>query len=477
MDVTNTTARIQLPPNTTFNQYEIEYTPGADDWYEVQSTTISNLAPGYPYQFRFRAKCGAGYTAYHYIDFTTDCLDPNNVTLGSISAYQVTLYAPDITQYEIQYSLAARDEWETLPYYYSTITSLEPGTTYDLRIRGRCVIPGPYRTLQVTTLCPTLESLQVTDINFYNAFVIATQTYVAPTTLEYSPDKVTWAPVNESRVLSSLVAGTRYYVRGKAKCADTDSDFTTVEFTTRCPEIKHITATAITPFSARVTWTDESNTNRYSIEYTLSNGTKTITETTAQHFDLEGLAPGTLVQIRVSPPCVSAPTSTHISFTTACYTPYDLAVGTITHTTADLSWTADFSASPYTLEYSITGTNTWQQTQTTSEALTLTNLRPGTHYEVRVRINCTDKPENYAFATFETLLYTKTVYFPNPTNNQVTIHPSKNLIGNPFVLCDNLGKIIASGILTDYRIDLSTASPGIYLLKIEGEAFMKITKQ
>ncbi|MBT1690828.1 FG-GAP-like repeat-containing protein [Dawidia soli] len=476
MEVTNTTAKILLPANTTFDQYEIEYRTGNYDWSTVSSNTINYLTPGYPYQFRVRAKCGAGFTAYHAINFTTDCVDPNNVTLGTVSANYVTLNAPDINKYEIQYSPAGKNEWTTHESYSYTIYSLAPGTTYDLRIRGRCVVPSPYRSLQFTTVCPSLSSLAISEITYNSAIVIGIN-YAVDVTLEYSRDNISWTRVGTNRFLYPLVPGTRYFVRGKIDCANTAPDFTIREFTTPCPTVSFLTTDAVTPTGARISWYDESNTDGYRVRYTLPTGGIATVETSDRYFVLDGFAPGSEITAEVAPRCVGEPAYTRTTFVTDCYTPQDLIAGNVTHTTARLTWSAAFSASPFVVDYAVRGTNTWQTLQTADTQLTLTGLQPGTGYEVRVRIICQDRTADRARVYLQTPLYEKTVYFPNPTDGTVVIHPSRDLIGHPFVLCDNLGRTIASGLLAAYTVDLSPYPPGIYLLKIEGEDLMKITKR
>ncbi|MFM7430872.1 MAG: T9SS type A sorting domain-containing protein [Flammeovirgaceae bacterium] len=64
----------------------------------------------------------------------------------------------------------------------------------------------------------------------------------------------------------------------------------------------------------------------------------------------------------------------------------------------------------------------------------------------------------------------------SPTEKSITIFPAKNLIGSTFSMYDNTGKQVVNGELIDYTIDLSILSPGIYMLKIDGEKPLKIVK-
>ena len=156
--------------------------------------------------------------------------------------------------------------------------------------------------------------------------------------------------------------------------------------------------------------------------------------------------------------------------------PFNLSANDITYTTAELSWNDNFSGVPYYVDYAIVGTNDWSTSVTESTAISLSGLRPGAKYEARVHIDCTSETPAYAAVQFETNLYNETAVTPNPTDSKITIHPSKNLIGNNFSIYDNAGKRLADGQLIDYTIDLTNFSPGVYMLKIDGEKILRIIK-
>jgi hypothetical protein len=77
---------------------------------------------------------------------------------------------------------------------------------------------------------------------------------------------------------------------------------------------------------------------------------------------------------------------------------------------------------------------------------------------------------------FRTRVYDETTVAPNPTEDEVTIYPSKNLIGRRFSILDHTGRRVADGKLIDYTLDMSDFSAGLYTLTIEGEKPMKIVK-
>ena len=181
--------------------------------------------------------------------------------------------------------------------------------------------------------------------------------------------------------------------------------------------------------------------------------------------------------ISVTPECTDVKASVSTTFTTVCYAPVDLSADFITHTSAELSWHADYSGPPFSIDYSIVGSNVWSTIESASTKVALEELRPGTEYEARVHIKCPSITAPHASVRFETSLYGETVIAPNPTDNLITIFPSKRVIGNYFVIYDAAGRKVADGKLRDYTINLSAFSAGIYILKIDGEEPVKVIKR
>jgi hypothetical protein len=205
-------------------------------------------------------------------------------------------------------------------------------------------------------------------------------------------------------------------------------------------------------------------------------GKATTIETSSTSFNLNGLNPGTQYTVAIAPQCIATKDFTSMTFNTVCYVPFNLSANDITYTTVELSWDDSFGGIPYSIDYSILGSNSWQTTKTALTNTSLTGLRPGTKYEARVHITCQSVAAPYASLVFETNLYAETTFAPNPTDSKTTIYPSRNLIGSYFSIYDTAGKMIVSGELLDYTIDLTNFSIGIYTLKIDGEKPMKMVK-
>ena len=478
----NYSATIVLPANTTFDQFQIDYSVvGTPYWYQITSPTFS-VQYATSYKLRIRAKCYIGFTDYAYKTFTTDCVNTSSFSLYNINTNSVDVQAIDINSFEIQYSPSGKNEWLTLEYSYSynssRINNLLPGTTYDIRFRGRCNFTVEFNYRQFTTLCPKLISISMTNIRFNSATVNWTGSYSGSVILEYSTDLQNWTLIGADRVMSQLQPAQKYFVRGKMACTNLDSDYINTSFTTLCPKVFGLITDSVTPFSARVQWFDESATANYTLLYSLSSGgPETSIQVNSTSYVINGLEPGTNYVVRVAPYCINTKDFTSLTFTTICHTPFDLIASDITYTGSRFSWSDTFSPVPYSLDYSIVGSTAWKTIQSTSKEVTLEGLRPATKYEARVHITCRSVNPWYASVFFETNAYGETSFAPNPTDKSITLYPSKNLIGNTFSIYDNSGKLIVSGQLLDYALDLSLLSPGFYTLKIDGEKPLKIIKQ
>jgi hypothetical protein len=389
----------------------------------------------------------------------------------------VSLSATNLGSFEVQYSKAGKEEWVGVSRYANQISNLLPGTTYDLRYRGRCYTPAEFNYTRFTTLCPALSSIIINQITYNKAVVSWTSSYEGEAIFEYSADYVNWTLIDDSRTMLSLNSGKLYFVRGRLSCTDINSDFIYASFTTLCPKVSALTINDITPFTAHIRWADDSGTGSYTVNYSTTAGEMKTVVTNSTSFFLDDLTPGTRYEVSVAPECIGAKSFTSSVFNTVCYMPNNLRAGAITHTTAELLWDDHFSGIPYSIEYAIVGSDVWLTTESAITSASLDGLRPGTIYEARVHINCLNVLAPYASILFETSLYGATTFSPNPTENTITIYPSKNIIGNNYGMYDNTGRRVADGKLLDYTFNLSDLSSGMYILNIDGEQPMKIVKQ
>jgi Secretion system C-terminal sorting domain/Fibronectin type III domain len=71
-----------------------------------------------------------------------------------------------------------------------------------------------------------------------------------------------------------------------------------------------------------------------------------------------------------------------------CDPPTNLAAGTITTNSIDISWTSTTNATSYTVEYKLTSTSTWTTATTNNLTYTLNSLSQNTGYNIRVKASC-----------------------------------------------------------------------------------------
>ncbi len=88
---------------------------------------------------------------------------------------------------------------------------------------------------------------------------------------------------------------------------------------------------------------------------------------------------------------------------TTCNTPSGLAAGSITSSSASISWGATAGAVSYNLQYKLGTATTWSTVNTTSTSYTLSGLTSGTPYNAQVRTVCGGGSSAYSSAiTFTT---------------------------------------------------------------------------
>ncbi len=165
-----------------------------------------------------------------------------------------------------------------------------------------------------------------------------------------------------------------------------------------CMKTQGIVATEVGPDFAVIDWIEYGTSESWLVSY---NG---VTVEADEHpFTLTGLQPETEYTIAVSPTCDTIWNNT-VTITTleTCPVPV-ITLGTVTATTADLSWTTSFCEG-YTVVYResiVRVAGEWQTLSVDEAAVTLTNLVPEADYEVKVVPDC-DPTKESTILTFTT---------------------------------------------------------------------------
>lgn len=84
---------------------------------------------------------------------------------------------------------------------------------------------------------------------------------------------------------------------------------------------------------------------------------------------------------------------------TACGTPGSLSAGSLTQTSATLSWGAVSGATSYNLQYKTSASGTWTTVSTTSASYALSGLTSATVYNFQVQAVCASGNSSYSAAT------------------------------------------------------------------------------
>jgi hypothetical protein len=211
--------------------------------------------------------------------------------------------------------------------------------------------------------------------------------------------------------ITGLSPLTLYDVRVKANCASGNSGFTVAQFTTSfCGSPLEIYSNNITPTTVDLSWLFAVNgANDYTVEFKPANTTTWIAATTIinNSFTLTGLTPSTLYDWRVRGNCTIYPGDfIAAQFTTTaavCTAPTGLSSGSISSSSALVSWAAAPFALSYSVEFKPANATNWISAGAIfGNSVNLSNLVPNTIYDWRVVTNCSFGVSGFATAQFTT---------------------------------------------------------------------------
>lgn len=178
-----------------------------------------------------------------------------------------------------------------------------------------------------------------------------------------------------------------------------------------CDALTGLSVSQISTTSATVSWNAVSGISSYTLEYKPStSSTYTTLNVNTNSRSLTGLTANTTYNVRVRYTCSNGTTADYAitSFTTesdsqSCSAVTGLSVGSITQTSATVSWSGVSGVSSYTVEYKPTSSSSYTSVTANGTSTNLTGLAAGTSYDVRVRYTCSNgEPSEYASSTFTT---------------------------------------------------------------------------
>ncbi|MDO7875460.1 fibronectin type III domain-containing protein [Hymenobacter sp. ASUV-10] len=396
------------------------------------------------------------------ITAATACAAPTGLSVGSITAITASLSftaSGSATSYVVTTSPATTTQ--TVTASPVTLTGLTGGTSYTVFVQSSCAA-GATSTAAATTfttaappVCNAVSNAAVGSITATSASLSFTasagaSTYVITTSPTTSTYTVTASPV----ALTGLTAGTSYTVNIQTNCSNGGSATASITFGTppandNCAgAIQLISGTSCTTTAGSVTGATQSqaastcngatSTTALDVWYSfVATGTTHTVTLNSPGFDgvvqafggscgslsslgcrdqnaagtetlsLTGLTANTRYYIRVYP-YDTAPTNGSFTLCVTgtvaptCAAPTALSAGSITNTSAGISFTPNAQASSYTVT---TSPATTTQTITASPA-SLTGLTPGTSYTVSIATSCqnglTSTAATTTFATTNT---------------------------------------------------------------------------
>ncbi len=416
--------------------YDVRYRAiGAATWQPGGSTTgttmtVNGLLPGTNYETQIKARCtpttsGLFSTSFN---FTTDAA-PCGTAATVITPITVTNNSATITwnavsgvsTYWVEFKQSAAINWSTWSTTSTSLvlTGLLPNTNYDVRIRNTCATGGgisaPSTTENFTTStsdCITTPAAINTPITPGSTSATISWSAVSGTAtywVNFKPTSgstwTTWSTSSTSMNLTNLIPGTQYDVRVMNQCTGGGfSGFSTVEqFTTTANPCITTPADINTPItaastSATISWSAVSGTATYWVFFKPSaSSTWSTWSTTSTSINLTGLQPNTQYDVRMMNQCTGGGFSalgTMQQFTTTANTCISTPVTintpiTTTQNSATITWNSVAGVASYSVQFKTVAASTWSTPSTSNTSFILSNLLPGTTYQVRIMNICT----------------------------------------------------------------------------------------
>jgi hypothetical protein len=166
--ITGTGAVLSWSAVTDATSYAVDYKlSSSSTWISAAtsnaglSLTLSGLNGSSTYDWRVKANCSAGGSAYAQAQFNTSslCTVPTGLATQNITTNSATLSwnsAADATSYQVEYKTSSATSWTTLSTNETNtsyaLTGLSAGTSYNWRIASNCLAgTGNFASANFTT--------------------------------------------------------------------------------------------------------------------------------------------------------------------------------------------------------------------------------------------------------------------------------------------------------------------------------------
>lgn len=409
---------------------------GTANWVEhtVANTnyTLTGLANNTRYEWSVASDCGNGFLSDFSTvqSFQTTCptltyLSTNSAGSNKIQlSWSVNGLTEGIT-FTVQYRIRGTVIWSELSGLTRSsiiLTGLVNNRIYEARVKLIC--DNEQQTSSLTTF-----QLECSNPYVGNPLTITMQTAQITWTpnSDKAPVDIQWRNVDsdqewqqvssvsgEGYVLTGLTPATNYAFRVRSVCSMYELPLWSSPILFKTLSVPVTTSGAlfayvynVTGQSASVSWTDESTTATYVVQWRESNGIwNTSGPMSTKIYMLSNLTYGVNYEVRVG--YVSTDNTVVYGntsqFITYCYPVQSLSAGTITSRSALLRWSDGRTNTPFTIEWRLAGTGTWNVvTGVMGSTYSLTGLQNNSVYEWRVRAPCTDNSSTISYtASFRT---------------------------------------------------------------------------
>jgi len=268
-----------------------------------------------------------------------------------------------------------------------------------------CLTPSGLNSSAITDVTATLNWASVSGATGYNIQyrIVGASTWITSTS------------TSNTKNLSGLIANSNYEFQIQTNCGSGNlSAFTaSTNFTTTaapCLTPNGLNSSGITTNSATVGSSAVGNATGYNIQYRAVGGTTwNSTNSATPTKTLSGLNAATSYEFQQQAVCPTNTStfSTSSNFSTPappCNVPSGLSSGTITSSSAALTWTAVSGATSYVIQYRIIGASTWTSATSTSASKSISALSSSAAYEFQVQTVCSASSSSAfsASSTFST---------------------------------------------------------------------------
>ncbi|XP_075784241.1 receptor-type tyrosine-protein phosphatase eta isoform X2 [Pelodiscus sinensis] len=373
-----------------------------------KSATITGLQPGTLYEIKVFAQVAGIEGESIPIDIRTK---PSAVDLKAvnISAENITLtwesrdlQASNYT-YRILYGIKGNSSLEniTSEKKSATITGLQPGTLYEIKVFARIAgIEGESATIVIRTKPSVVGGLNATNVSTENITLTwenrdlhaSNYTYTILYGIKGNSSLANTTSENKSANITGLQPGTLYEIKVFARIAEIEGESATIDIRTKPSAVGGLNATNVSTENITLTWENrdlQASNYTYRILYGIK-GNSSLANNTSENKSatITGLQPGTLYEIKVFAQIAGIEgESTPIDIRTRPSAVVDLKVANVSTESITLTWeNRDLHSSnyTYTILYGSKRNSSRENTTSSNKSATITGLQPGTLYEIKV---------------------------------------------------------------------------------------------